>query len=194
MTDFLNLDPGREHRLEKQLAYAALDSKKFESDADFENWVAATRRKCTISGGGQVVVNARGEQILRDAGEEYAPIRAAREAARVKKEREEAVSEVVSKWAEEKTPLTLISSGPNPELAMATVTKFSGFGIPGPYVLLRGAGFRRKIALSSEWAVVQEGETISCDPYQLTARAVDTDQIEGLFSLPAADLVLGEAK
>jgi hypothetical protein len=192
---FESVDPSRQHRLQKELEYKALDAKKFESDGDFEKWKTVVSRRHMINAKGYMGLDAIGTELLEEAEKQYRLIRAKREATRIKAEKEEALSEVINRWLAEKTPLTLILSGENPELIEGVVLmKFSDFKTPSPYILLARTGFRRKIAVSSKWAVVQEDETLSCGDYQLTARAADGDQIEALFGLPAADLLFAEAK
>jgi hypothetical protein len=189
---FLNVDPTREYRLQRELEYQALDERKFESDDCFAKWKAVIFRRHAISVPGYMGLNAIGERLIKEAEEEYKPIRAAREAARVRAEREDALPRVISKWFEERTPLYLTVGEKHPELCAGIVVKFSGFEVPNPYVLLGGSDFRRKISLSEKWAVSKNGEKICGDSFEISAAGLDTDAAEKLFGLPASDLLISK--
>jgi hypothetical protein len=191
--NFGNIDPHFGNKLEKQLEYESLRQRRNEGDEDFEKFEAATRLKYTISVAGFVGLNAEGEKILEQARREYAPIRAAREAARIKSEKEKALSEIITRWVQEKTPVFLtVNNIECPEIASAQITKFSGFENPKPFVILRRQGSVRKIVLSEKWAASENGEKISGSSFEISATELDMDAVEKLFGLPVSDLRISE--
>lgn len=189
MSGFLNVDPTRDSRLQRELKYQELNKGKFNSDAEFEAWKVVVRRRHMLNVAGYVGVDAIGEQLLKEAEEEYKPISAAREVTRIKAEKEEALSKVINQWVEEKTPVFLtLNNAECPEVASGRIVKFSGFENPKAFVILRGQGFARKIAVSEKWAVSENSERISGSSFEINAAELDTDAIEKLFGLPVSEL------
>ena len=182
MSNFLNVDPTRDNRLQKQLEYAAICGRKFteqDTPEEYWQWVADIKRIHYTSGG----TSHEGQRILDAGAEQYAIVDQNRKI----HQREAALATILLKWVKEQTPVSLIFSGAAPELAMGFVIKFSGFENPGSFVLLKGPGYLRKMPVSHKWSVSEneDGEKISSDPYEITAAKLSHDAITKLFELPA---------